>query len=137
MAIKSRWTNQFKTLEANSNFHNKVRDILASDSFFSGLSCYQEVPVVDLNPDYPNPQHRFDWYIEELATVVELHGEQHYRPVSYGTQSYEKTQSDFKAMQRRDEDKRQAALAVGLKYVIIPYRQYAKLDGALLKSLII
>ena len=136
MAIKSRWTNQFKTLEHNSNLHNNVRNIFATDSFFNGLSCYQEVPVIDLCPDYHSAAHRFDWYIEELNLIIELHGRQHYEVVTFGKTSYEEAQADFKSGQLRDRLKKQAAEEAGYDYVEISYKDCVKLDAHKLKNLI-
>jgi hypothetical protein len=137
MAVKSRWTNQFKTLDHNSKFHNEAKHVFATDSFFKGLSCYQEVPVVDLCPGYHSNAHRFDWYIEELNAIIEMHGRQHYVAVNYGNASYEEAQKAFKEMQNRDSAKKQAALEAGFTYTEIPYTYYNKLDAETLKNLIL
>lgn len=135
MPIRSRWTNQFKALGNQSKFHEKVRAILQGDQLLRGFNCYQEVPVKDLCEGYPD-NHYYDWYIEELGTVVELHGQQHYRVVNRGNVSYAQAQKDFKGIQSRDKQKKTAALAAGLKYVEISYKEYPKLDAARLKELL-
>jgi hypothetical protein len=135
MPIRSRWTNQYKQLPSQSNFHEKVRSILCSDGFLKSLACYQEVPVKDLCPDYTD-NHYFDWYIEELNTVVELHGAQHYKVVNYGNIGYEDAQRQFQRIQSRDQQKKTAAIEAGYKYVEISYKEYQKLDAARLKELL-
>jgi len=135
MAIKSRWTNQFKTLTNQSKFHEKVRAILQADTLLRGFSCYQEIPVKDLCENYPD-NHYFDWYIEELGTVVELHGAQHYKVVNRGNVSYEQAQQDFRGIQSRDKKKKAAALAAGLKYVEVSYKEYAKINATRFKELL-
>lgn len=135
MAIKSRWSNQYKQLGNQSKFHEKVRHILCQDPILRGFKGYQEVPVRDLCPDYPNT-HFFDWYIDELNTVVELHGAQHYKVVNFGNVSYEKAHKDFADIQKRDSQKKAAALAAGYKYVEISYKEYSKLTAARLKQLL-
>ena len=135
MPIRSRWTNQFSELSAQSKFHNKVRAILAQDQLLRGFKCYQEVPVKDLCPDYPD-NHFYDWYIEELNMIVELHGAQHYKVVNRGNVSYEQAQRDFAGIQFRDKQKKSAAKAAGFTYVEISYKEYPKLDAAKLKKLL-
>lgn len=135
MPIRSRWTNQYKALGNQSKFHEKVRALLQTDEILRSFSCYQEVPVKDLCQDYPDT-HWFDWYIEELGTVVELHGQQHYKVVNRGNVSYEQAQRDFEGIQSRDVQKKKAAIAAGLKYVEISYKEYPKLDAARLRELL-
>jgi len=135
MPIRSRWTDQRSQLGNQSKFHEKVRAILLQDQFLKGLRCYQEVPVKDLCEDYPD-NHFFDWFIDELNTVVELHGAQHYKVVNRGNVSYEKAQKDFADIQRRDSQKKQAALAAGYMYVEISFKEYSKLDATRFKELL-
>ena len=135
MPIRSRWTNQFTELPSQSNFHNKVRELLCSDRILKGFSAYQEVPVADLCPDYPG-RHYFDWYIEELNLVVELHGQQHYKVVNRGNIAYALAQRDFQEIKGRDAQKKAAALAAGYRYLEISYKEYPKLDAERLKSLL-
>lgn len=136
MPIRSRWTNQFKQLPNQSEFHEKTRRILCTNSFLKGLKCYQEVPVKDLCPGYAF-NHYFDWYIEELYQVVELHGAQHYKVVNYGNISFEAAQKQFKDIQHRDALKKEAALNQGLKYTEIPYKDYSKLNEERLLALLL
>lgn len=133
---KNSWKNQLVILEEASKFHNKAREIFASDTFFKRYQCYQEVPVVDLNPEYTSQYHRFDWYLPFLNVVIELHGNQHYHLTNYGGSSFEQAAEDFKAIQERDSMKKEAALAVGLSYIEIPYKYYKTLSGQIIKELI-
>jgi very-short-patch-repair endonuclease len=135
MPIRSRWADQLKELPNQSKFHNKVREILVMDNLLRGFKCYQEVPVRDLCTDYPSI-HFFDWYIEELNMVIELHGAQHYKVVNRGGISYEAAQAEFKGIQSRDKQKKTAALAAGYDYLEISYKEYAKLNAAKLKKLL-
>ena len=134
---KATWKDQFSVIDGNSNFHQEVREIFSTDSFFSMYHCYQEVFVCDLIPEYPYRMHRFDWYIDELATVVELHGQQHFMPVRFGDSSYAQVQQLFRDNQTRDKAKRQAAIEAGYRYVSISYTQRKELSGKMLKALIL
>lgn len=131
------WRNQYTELEHASKFHNRVREIFATDPFFRGLKCYQEIAVSDLVEDYPHRSHRFDWYIDELHTVVELHGAQHYSVVNYGNIGYDEAVKNFRAGQERDASKEHAAKSAGLEYRVVHYRYYPKLDSKILRKLIL
>lgn len=135
MPIRSRWKDQFEIIEGNSKFHNKVREFFVTDDILRSFRAFQEVPVKDLVEDYPYT-HFFDWYVEELNLVVELHGAQHYKVVNFGNVSYEQAQEDFKSIKRRDKRKREAALEAGYFYLEISYKQYAKLTSEKLKELL-
>lgn len=135
--MKSRWKNQFQVIENQSGFHELVRNIFTTDSFFRSLRCYQEVPVVDLVENYPNPRHRFDWYIEEISTIVELHGDQHYAVVNYGGIGYDEAVREFHRIRDRDHAKRVAAECAGYIYRVIPYRMKDKLDAKRFKQIIL
>lgn len=107
------------------------------DTFLKQLRCFQEVPVQDLAPNYPNRTHRFDWFIEELGTVIELHGQQHYKFTNRGNVGYDQAQRDFKELQARDRAKKAAAIEAGYKYVEISYKEYRRLNAERLKKLIL
>lgn len=99
------------------------------------MLCYQEVPVMDLCPECTE-QYRFDWYIETLNTVIELHGEQHFKPCAFGTISYEQKMNNFQNMQIRDQRKKEFAIIANLRYVVIPWKYKNKLSGDLLREFI-
>lgn len=135
MPIRSRWTNQFSEIESASKFHNRARQILATDSLLRGFAAYQEVPVKDLVPGYPYT-HFFDWYVEELNLIVELHGAQHYKVVNFGNNSYEEAQKQFKDIQTRDSRKKAAAIEAGYEYLAISYKEYTKLNAKRFRDLL-
>lgn len=135
--MRSRWISKAHLNEEASKFHNEVRDTLLNNPIWSPMKCYQEVPVVDLVPGYPHSSHHVDWYIDTYKVVIELHGAQHYKAVNYGGVGYDQAQRDFRAIQYRDNLKKTALLEAGYRYVEIPYKYQGKLDGELLKQLII
>jgi hypothetical protein len=105
---------------------------MINDTAFKNFSCYQEVNVRDLCPGYPHHNHHFDWYIEQLGLVVELHGAQHYKPTSYGALGVEDTLIGFRRAQYRDATKLAAALEAGLTYIAIPYTDEKKISYELI-----
>ena len=80
---RSTWKNQYHYYEHASKFHNHIRKIFITDSFFKQLQCFQEVPVFDLVDTYPNRHDSIDWYLDEYNLVLELHGIQHYKMQSF------------------------------------------------------
>ena len=132
---KSNWINQYTKIHS-SNFHEKVRQIFITDSFFKNLSCYQEVQVSSLVPGYSNNQHCVDWYIEELRLVIELHGEQHYKMVNFGNTPYSEASKNFHNIQYRDNLKKTSLMDFGYEYLEINYKLKSKLTNSLLKELI-
>jgi hypothetical protein len=137
MPPRTKWKNQFQIIEGNSNFHNEVRVIFTKDPFFSRLKCFQEVPVKDICPEYHTNLHRFDWYIEDLGIVLELHGAQHYSFTNRGNVQFEQAQREFLKGKVRDHDKYTAAIKQGLIYKVISYKEAKKLTAEKLKKFIL
>jgi len=104
--------------------------------FFKNLSCYQEVKVSSLVPGYSSNMHRIDWYIEEFRLVIELHGEQHYKPTNYGSTPFAEVQKNFNNIKYRDNLKKTALHTAGYEYIEIPYKDKSKINGEFLKNII-
>lgn len=134
---KNHWKDQFVRLPNQSDFHEQVRTIFRTNSWFKHMSCYQEVPVIDLVPSYPYATHRFDWYIDELATVLELHGAQHYKPTAFGAMSYEQKQKAFAESVKRDTSKQLAAEENDYYYRVLSYKDIPRLTADSLKALLL
>lgn len=133
---RTNWKTQYSRIESASKFHNKVREIFLTDNYFKNLKCFQEIPVSELVPFYPNRYHAIDWYVEELHTVIELHGKQHYSMVNFGGIGYDQAVTEFHNIQSRDNQKKEALIASDYEYRAISYKLYAKLNAELLKKII-
>ena len=132
---RSQWVNQYTLIDSASAFHNKVRDIFITDTFFKGLNCFQEVLVSALVPGYLNNYDAVDWYIDELNTVIELHGVQHYKMQSFGSQdSYFNQVKAFNNIKYRDNRKKYALINSGFTYIEISYKEITKLNPEYLKN---
>ena len=134
---REKWKTQFQVIDSASKFHNKVRQIFATDTFFRQMKCFQEVPVVDLCPGYRYSNHHFDWYIDELHTVLELHGVQHYKVVNFGNVGAARAKKNFEGIQQRDQQKAQAVIDAGFEYRVIKYDEIKQLDADFLKRRIL
>lgn len=136
MQKKVKLIDKYKTISTSSKFHEKLRSIFIEDAFFKNLKCYQEVPVSFLIENYHTNRHHFDWYIEELRTVIELHGKQHYKRSNFGNKAYLESVMDFNNIKDRDNTKKTAAIQAGYEYVEIPYNLENKMTAEFLKKLI-
>ena len=134
---RSNWKTKYETIDSSSKFHEKIRSIFCNDPFFKNLSCYQEVPVAALVPDYNKKNHHVDWYIDELGIVLELHGEQHYKLVNFGNKAFHEAVKDFNNIKYRDNMKKYSLIDNGYEYREISYKQQNKIDGKKLKKILL
>ena len=137
MQKKHKLIDKYKQIGSSSNFHEKIRSILIEDPFFKNLKCYQEVPVSYLCQGYFATNHHVDWYIEELRTVIELHGRQHYQRVNFGNKPYIESVMDFNNIRYRDNVKKTAILENDYEYVEISYKYADKITAEILKNFVL
>jgi len=133
---RSQWKNQFKKIGSSSRLHEQIRVIFSEDPYFKSLSCYQEVPVSALVPSYNDNSHRIDWFIDELFTVLEIHGSQHYKMANFGGIPFGEAQGNFHQGKVRDNVKKQALLDEGYEYREISYKLMNKMNAEMLKQII-
>lgn len=110
-------------------------EILRSSPALKEQGIFQEYPVSRVNPSYRDNSHKFDWVILNLRVVIECHGIQHYSVQTFGM-STEDAIDSFRAQQRRDKSKKQAALDAGWKYIEIPYKLEKSLSEATILKMI-
>jgi len=104
-----------------SKRHKELYNILINSPYFQHMIIKQEVSIRDLVPTYAAPRHKCDWYIKDLGVVIEVHGEQHYKPVNFGGVHPHIARDQFGGVKRRDNMKRTALKAEGYTYVEIKY----------------
>jgi hypothetical protein len=131
---RSSWADQYHLYPYASKFHNTLRGFFTTDSFFTSLKCYQEVPVKALVSDYPNNYDAVDWYVDELNTVIELHGKQHYEQVMFGYKPYDEAKKDFHRIQYRDNRKKTFLIEAGYNFVEISYKEAKLLTPQYIKE---
>lgn len=91
------------------------------ESGIGGLRIQQEVSVRDIWPAYVNGRDKFDYYLPQINLVVELHGEQHYKPVNFGGVSDNAATQNYIRRVKVDERKAIAAKKAGLTYISFRY----------------
>ena len=122
LSIKTMKTNRLNYFyrKSASKLHKAVGDCLRSSSL-KGFKIYQEYPVNKINRNYSSGREKFDWVILDLKLIIECHGEQHYRPVTFGGITGSEATANFEAQKRRDQEKQHAAHEQGFSYIIVPY----------------
>lgn len=125
-----------ETLPSQSNFHEKIRSLILASPLLKNLKVFQEVNVRYVDPSYEPHNHHYDFYIESLDTVIECHGEQHYKFTNRGNIQYEDALHEWNSSKVRDKQKKRLAISKGLTYVEIPYSLMNKLTVEDLHDLI-
>ena len=92
-----------------SSLEKKVYDILIEGHFY--------IKRKKIFKDCYNGLYRYDFFLPEINTIIEVNGEQHYIP----TKRFYKSKTDFSKAQERDRRKISYALARGMKLYCIPY----------------
>jgi hypothetical protein len=119
-----------------SALHRRVGDCIRSSVVLSGYQIYQEYPVNKVNPSFDSGREKFDWAITDLHIILECHGEQHYRPVTFGGIGLSEARVRFEAQQERDIAKKESAISAGWTYVSIPYTDEDKISEVYILDLI-
>ena len=104
-------------METMSLLEKKVYDLLVEGHFY--------IEREKIFKDCYNGLYRYDFFLPEINTVLEVNGEQHY---TY-TKKFFKSKTDFSRAQERDRRKISYALARGMKIYCIPYWEIDKLSS--------
>lgn len=102
-----------------SKLHRRVGELLTE--LFPGYEVRQEYPVNKVNLSFNSGREKFDWVVLGLNIVVEVHGEQHYRPVCFGGITLEQAKRNFRKRQDVDWEKQEAAQKAGWAYLVVKY----------------
>lgn len=108
-----------------STLHKKVGNWLREH--YPNHKIYQEYPVQRVNPTWKDGRAKYDFVLLDLKIVVECHGMQHEKEVSWSGR-IEKIDCrtviqnlSLKQIQKRDADKKQAAYDAGFSYIVVWY----------------
>lgn len=96
-----------------SSLHTQARDIIKKN--YPTLQILEEVPV----PIKKNDQYYFDFYLPMIKTAIEIHGEQHYKFVSF----YHANMLGFIKSQKRDKEKIEWCELNNIKYIELPFNE--------------
>lgn len=111
----------YKVRNNASKLHKQIGEILRGEAPWNGYKVYQEYPVKRVNKDWKDGRAKFDWVILDLKVVIEVHGEQHFKPVTFGGIPQEEAVRDFRKRVLQDKLKKEAAEAAGFKYIMFRY----------------
>ena len=96
-----------------SEIHLAARTLLTG--LFPTLKISEEVRV----PLRTGKHVYVDFYINTIKTVVEVHGEQHYKFSSF----FHKTAQDFVNQKRRDSELQEWCISNNITYVELPFNE--------------
>ncbi len=102
-----------------SKLHKHVGQLLVG--LFPNYEVRQEYPVSKVHVGFKSNREKFDWVVLGLNVVVEVHGEQHYRPVCFGGITGDQAKRNFRKRQEVDWDKQDAAQRAGWAYLVVKY----------------
>lgn len=102
-----------------SKLHRHVGQLLVE--LFPAYEVRQEYPVSKVNLSYKSNREKFDWVVLGLNIVIEVHGEQHFRPVCFGGITLDQAKKNFVKRQEVDWEKQEAAQKAGWAYVMVKY----------------
>ena len=94
-----------------SSFHLKARELITDT--FPTLQILEEVPI----PLRRNETLYLDFYLPLKKLCIEVHGEQHYKFVSF----YHNNMLSFLKSQRRDIEKEEWCEINNIKYIVLPH----------------
>lgn len=92
---------------------------------------------IKYNPEYTfedcfnDRKLRFDFYLPDYNMCIEFDGEQHYRPVDFGTHDQVKVEKNFEALKLRDEIKNEYCKEHNISLLRIPYWDFTNIESIL------
>jgi G:T-mismatch repair DNA endonuclease (very short patch repair protein) len=116
-----------------SILHKRIGELLVE--LYPNYEIRQEYPVYKVNSSFKSKKEKFDWVVLSLNIVIEVHGEQHYKPVCFGGITKTEAKYNYRKNTERDFNKEQAAINAGWSYVVIDYK-YKKITKEELLSII-
>jgi hypothetical protein len=78
---------------------------------------------------------KFDFFMPDLNTLLEIQGEQHYVPIDFNGMGLDRASSEFEKNKIRDAIKRKYCLDNGIKMIEIPYWDFKNIKIILEKEI--
>ena len=100
-------------IQHKSSFHLQARKVLAK--IYPTMQILEEVPV----PLRRSETLYLDFYVPLLKMAVEVHGEQHYKFISF----YHNSRMSFLKSQKRDHDKQEWCEKNGIRHIVFGYME--------------
>ena len=106
--------------DSASKLHKALGTILKQHPKLRGFRTCQEYRI-------PHSRYHIDWFILDLSLAIEVHGEQHYKPVRFGGRSEQEARDAFELQQIADIEKKNYCRLNGWRYLAFRYNE--KLDA--------
>lgn len=102
-----------------SKLHKHIGKLLVE--IFPNYQVRQEYPVNKVNESFPSGREKFDWVVLDLKIVIEVHGQQHYKPTCFGGITKDRAKINFRQRLEADWKKQEAAEKAGWTYLIVRF----------------
>jgi len=119
-----------------SKLHISFGELLEAIGF-GNYNVQQEVQVQSICPSHDSPKDAYDYFLPELSLIVELHGQQHYKPATFGGISKREATRNYGRRVMRDNAKAESAFRHNFLYIAFAYNEpmtqevfYEKLQDA-------
>jgi hypothetical protein len=109
-----------KSRSNKSSYHKEARDLISN--LLGNYSVYEEVTLPGSKKLSRASLLYADFYIPELALIIEVHGEQHYNYSHF----FHKNKYNFFKSKNRDKDKIEWCEINEIDVVILPYNEREK-----------
>ena len=111
-----------------SKQHIAMGEFLVANGY-KDFGLEQEVAVKSICSDYTNGRDRFDYVIKDLSLVIEIHGEQHYKPVTFGGINKSTAKHRYVRQVNKDVRKAESAISNGYYYISYSYKETIDLES--------
>jgi hypothetical protein len=111
-----------------SSYHKEARLLISS--YFNNYSIYEEVTLPGSKKVSRNSLLYADFYIPEVALIVEVHGEQHYTYSHF----FHKNKYNFFKSKNRDRDKIEWCELNDIDILILPYNERDKWKSMIMQK---
>jgi G:T-mismatch repair DNA endonuclease (very short patch repair protein) len=108
-----------------SDFSDRIKNLLKE--ILSLTPIKEEVNVRKLFPSYGPHDHHYDFVVPMFKLIVECHGQQHGKPVTFGGSILDAS-SRFANQKRRDRLKEEVARENGWGYLIVWHNELPRSD---------
>jgi hypothetical protein len=109
-----------------SQFEDRIISLVRQ--IFGEVTIKRELAVKKLFPSYQSGLDRYDLVLPGLKIIIECHGQQHKKIVSFGKEDKLTAYKRFVHQKYRDSRKRDIALENNWSYVVIWYNEMRKDD---------
>lgn len=103
---------------------SKLNDLVGETlekGLFKHYTIVPEYCLSRINPAWKSDKEKLDWVVKELKIAIEVDGEHHYKPTTYGGISKDLASNNLIYQKKRDNFKDHFCKEAGWTLIRIPY----------------